>query len=157
MNYKQLQTISKLDLEGKWVLVRFRGTTNDKSLTTNDFEARSWGKMTQLEFLANYKRKKINYKQLHTISKLVLKEKWVLVRFRGTTNDKSTTTNDFEARARRKMGLRSFSRNYKRQKHNYKRFQNSGSKKNGFSFVFEELKTMKTQLRTISKLDLGVK
>ena len=42
----QLQTISKLELEGKWVLVRFRGTTNDKSTTTNDFGARSWDDMT---------------------------------------------------------------------------------------------------------------
>ena len=59
-------------------------------------------------------RKKINYKQIQTISKPELEEKWVLVRFRGTTNDKSTTTNDFQTRARRKMGPRSFWRNYKR-------------------------------------------
>ena len=52
--------------------------------------------------------------QLQTISKLELEEQWVLVRLRGTTNDKNTTTNDFEARPRRKMGPRSFSRNYKR-------------------------------------------
>ena len=117
----QLQTISKLELEENRVLVRFRGTTNDKNTTTNDFKARSWGKITQPEFLANYKRKKINYKQLQTIkaqlqtiSKLELEEKWVLVRLRGTTNDKNKTTNDFEAWARRKMGPRSFSRNYKR-------------------------------------------
>ena len=38
--------IMKLELEEKCVLVRFRGTTNDESTTTNDFEARSWGKMT---------------------------------------------------------------------------------------------------------------
>ena len=98
MNYKrektQLQTISKLELEEKSVLVRFRGTTNDKSSTTNDFKARSWGKMTQPEFLANYKRKKKNYKQLQTISKLDLEVKWVVVHFRGTTND-------FGARVRR--------------------------------------------------------
>ena len=47
--------ISKLEIEEKWVLVRFRGTTNDKNTTTNDIEAPSWGKMTQPEFLANYK------------------------------------------------------------------------------------------------------
>ena len=39
--------ISKLELEEKWVFVRFRGTANNENTTTNDFEARSWGKMTQ--------------------------------------------------------------------------------------------------------------
>ena len=34
-------TISKLDLEGKWVFDHFRGTTIDKSTTTNDFGARA--------------------------------------------------------------------------------------------------------------------
>ena len=39
-NYKQLKTISKLELGGKWVHVFFRWTTNDINTTTYDFVTR---------------------------------------------------------------------------------------------------------------------
>ena len=116
--------ISKLELGGKRVLVRFRRTTKDENITTNDSEARARSKIIPRWFSANYKRKKLNSKQLQTISKLELGGKWVLVRFRGTTKDKKPTTNDFEARAQKKMDPRLFSMNYKRYKHNYIRFCN---------------------------------
>ena len=55
------------------------------------------------------------------------------------------------------MGPRSFSKNYKRWKHNYKRFWNSRSEVNGPSSIFEKLQTIKALLQTILKLDVGLK
>ena len=40
---------------------------------------------------------------------------------------------------------------------NYKGIRSSSSEVDGSSFVFEEEETIKTQLQTILKLDLGVK
>ena len=116
MELHKLQVILKIELGGEWILVRFRGTTSDKNTTTNDFEARSWSKMTPRCLSANYKRKKLNYKQLQMILKVELGDKCVHVRFRGTTNDKNRSKNNFEARSWSKTTPRSFSMNYKRYK-----------------------------------------
>ena len=95
----QLQTISKLDLGVKWLNLNFWRTTNEKSWTTNNYKRfqssilKVNGFSFVLEVLQTMKA------QLQTISKLELQENRVLVRFRGTTNHKNTTTNDFEARS----------------------------------------------------------
>ena len=118
--------------------------------TTNDFEARSRGKMSPRWFSCNYKRLKLNYKQVFRVSG-ELQTKWiklqntkkilmlefgvknVLVRFQETTNENGETKN------------------------NYKLFWTFSSKVNGSTYVFDELQTIKTQLQTIVKLKLGMK
>ena len=102
---EQLKTISKLDLGVKWLNVSFRRTTNEKKTTNNYKRFRSSisnvnGSSFIFEELQSIKA------QLQTISELELGGKWVRVRFRGTTNDKNTTTNDFEAWSWGKMTQR---------------------------------------------------
>ena len=63
--------MSKLDLGGKWVLVRFRGTTNDKNTTTNDFEAKFLSEITPqaTRIEVNDNTKSPNLKQIADVLK----------------------------------------------------------------------------------------
>ena len=86
--------------------------------------------MAPLWFLRNYERKRRNYKQLQTISKLELGGKWVHVHFRWTTNDINTITYDFVTWFRSKiftlleLHLRKLSSNENRNKQQYKKPKN---------------------------------
>ena len=84
----QPQTISKLDRGVNRHNVSFQRTTNEKSWTKNNYKRfrSSISKVNGSPFV--FQELQTIKAQLQTISKLELDEKWVLVRFRGTTNDK---------------------------------------------------------------------